>query len=336
MNFIVKIILSSILFVQFCFAETVLFYQKPIVKNAVEFINSQPTADEMAKLIAFGRMDAKALVTIRKILKEKGVPKTTRMPSAQLKGNKLTIEGLEYPLIISNSDAFEISYNGEIVPLKNPKDIERTVKDIESFFGQNSKTVKFLFFKLGVGENANAAAFLVYLIGIAVVAVIGGAYSWWNGNKKSGLEEWPFDVNNFGKAIDLKCESGRLAIMCGNEKLTFYANENGPHNIDYLDIKKTSRMGTLSALSDTGLKNGTGAFTNAFYSDKRKTALIDMAKIVLGENGQRQICNGNEFAEDLGSVYSEIAKEASSQSRKKDKPGAVQTLKKLDSGFQSK
>lgn len=336
MNFSIKVILSGILFVQFSFSETVLFYQKPSVKSVVEYLNTQPTVDEVAKMVAFSGMNAKSLITIRKILKEKGVATTTRMPSIELKGNRLTIEGLEHPLIMSNSEKLEISYNGEIIPIKNPKNIEQTFKDVDGFFNQNEKSAKFLFFKLGLGQDAYAAGFLIYLIALAIVAVAGGVYSWWNKGKKEGLEEWPFDVDNFGKSIDLKCESGRLAITCGNEKLTFYANESSPHNVDYLDLKKTSRTGMLTSVPDTGLKKTTGAFANAFYSDRRKDAVLAMAKVVLGENGQRQLCDGNEFAEDLGPVYAEIAKQASDQSKRKDKPAAVKTLKNLDSGSQTR
>lgn len=336
MNSIIKVILSGILFVQFSFAETVLFYQKPSVKNAAEYLNTQPTVDEVAKTIAFNALDAKALVTIRKKLKEKGVSVTTRMPSIELKGNRLTIKGMEHPLIISNSERLEISYNGEIVPLKNPTDIEQTFKDVESFFGTNRKSVRFIFLRMGIGDEAVAAPFLIYMAFLAIVTVAGGVYSWWNKNKKEGIEDWPFDIDNFGKTIDLKCESDRLAITCGNEKLTFYPSESSPHNIDYRDMKKANRTGTLTSIQETGMKKGTGAFTNAFYSDRRKAAVLNMAKIALGENGQRQICNGNEFAEDLAPVYTEIAKQASNQSKKKDKPGTVNTLKNLDSGSQSK
>lgn len=335
MNFIIKVILSGILVVQFSFSETVLFYQRPSVKSAIEFLGSQPTLDEVAKTIAFARMDAKALVTMRKILKGKGVSLATPMPRVELSGNRFTIEGLTHPLIIGNSERLEISYNGEVISLKNPKDIEQTFKDIELFF-RNDKTVKFPFLYMGLGESAHAITMLAYMIAMAILGIVGVGYRWWGSNKAKGLEDWPFSVDNFGKSIDLKCESGRLAITCGNEKLSFYATESSTHNIDYVNIKKSQANGTLTVIPEFDIPKGTGRFANAFYSNQRKKSIAQMAKIVLGEDGRRQICDGNQFVEDLGRVYTEIAKQATIQSRQKDKAAATKTLKSLDSGSQSR
>lgn len=334
MLFTIRVILSGILFVQFSFAETVLFYHKPNVKNAVEYMNTHPTIDDVAKMIAFARMDAKALVTIRKLLKEKGVAKTARMPDIELKGNKLTIQGMAHSLIIGNSEKLEITYNGEIIPLKNFKDIEQVFKDVESFFGQSGASAKFLFLKVGLGESAYALAPIVYFAIIAVLGLGYGIFNWWNSESKNGLKDWPFDVSSFGKSIGLKCESDRLAISCGNEKLTFYADESG-HNVDYLN-KKTKMVGTLTLVPEVDIPTGTGVFRSAFYENTQKAAIMNIAKVALGENGQRQLCKGSEFAEDLGPVYAEIAKEATAQSGRKDKESAVKTLKQLDSGSRSK
>tara|TARA_B110001454_G_C12723326_1_gene436691 strand:+ start:54793 stop:55812 length:1020 start_codon:yes stop_codon:yes gene_type:complete len=339
MSFIIKVLLSSILLVQFSFAETVLFYQKPNVKNAADFIATQPTVDEVAKMIAFSKMDAKALVTIRKLLKEKNIAVTTRMPVTELKGNKLTIEGLKYPLVFANSDKLQISYNGENLALKNPKDVLQTFKDVEVFFAQKvgrNGAVKYLFFRLSTGENAEAALLIPYLIALAVAAILGGIYSWWNKESKKGLEAWPFDSDNFGKTVDIKCEAGNLSVICGNEKLTFHTDSDGVANVDYVDIKKPSVTGNLKASSEEGLPLASGRFSGAFYSAQKKETAMSMAKVILGEDGQRKICSENEFVEDLGPVYAEIAKQVTDLSKKGDKPRAIQKLKSLDSGNQSK
>ncbi|OYZ23966.1 MAG: hypothetical protein B7Y39_02805 [Bdellovibrio sp. 28-41-41] len=339
MNFIIKMVLSSILFVQFGFAETVLFYQKPKVKNAIDFMGTQPTVDEVSKMIAFGKMDAQSLITIRKFLKEKKIAGTTRMPGVELKGNRLTIEGLKFPLVIGNSEKLQISYDGENVELKNPNDVAQTFKDVEAFFGQKvgkHDAIKYLLFRLGAGERAEAVLFLPYLIALAVLALAGGIYSWWNSKNKKGLEEWPFEVDNFGKPVVIKCEAGNLSVMCGNEKMTFRVDSSGSAATDYVDMKKPSRTGTLVSTGDDGLMRSSGRFSNAFYSQQKKETVMSMAKVILGENGQRKICTENEFAENLGPVYAEIAKQVTDHSKKKDKPQAIQKLKSLDSGNQAK
>jgi hypothetical protein len=339
MSLVIKVLLSVVLFVQFSFAETILFYQNPKVKNAVEFMGNQPTVDEVAKMIAFNKMDAQALITIRNFLNEKKIAGSTRMPIVDLTGNKLMIAGLKYALVIANSDKLKISYDGENVELKNPNDVAQTFKDIEAFFAQKvgkHNAIKYLLFRLGFGEQAEAVLFLPYLIALAVLAVAGGVYSWWNSTSKKGLEEWPFEVGNFGKAVDINCEAGNLYVSCGNEKLMFLTNSEGSASANYVQTKKPPVTGTLALADDENLTKASGHFSDVFYSQQKKQTVMSMAKVILGEDGQRKICNENEFVDDLGPVYKEIAKLVTDLSKRKDKAQTIKKLKTLDSDNQAK
>lgn len=233
MSLVIKVLLSVILFVQFSFAETILFYQNPKVKNAVEFMGNQPTVDEVAKMIAFNKMDAQALITIRNFLNEKKIAAQTDHVIVDLTGNKLMIAGLKYALVIANSDKLKISYDGENVELKNPNDVAQTFKDIEAFFAQKvgkHNATKYLLFGLSISPQKQAEAVYSCRTSLRWQFLLSraGFILWWNSTSKKGLEEWPFEVGNFGKAVDINCEAGNLHVCtCGNEKLIFLTNSEG-------------------------------------------------------------------------------------------------------------
>ncbi len=341
LNYIIKLFVSFCLMTQFCYGEQKLAYQTGGFQAMTTFLQTQPTLDETAKMLALSRMDADLLKTMRRIMKEHNLARTTLTAAIEVKGNKLSIEGLKKPIFIGNSKTIEFSYDGEKIALSNPQDFEQTYKDLEVFFkNKKIETVlndkpeilpisSFLLKKLFVGEQARAVidplSIILWMLAIgAVSALIGYTMNMFIPKKDESWKlKWPFSLDSLGKNLDIKCQDGKFSIINGKETINFLYEENAVANgrmaangenlslfpgytISYSNSKDKTFGKFSYDLNTQEVVAPNGRFTDPFYTQDRKDTLIEIAKGVLGADGKRKLCQGDEFVGGNKDTFKEL------------------------------
>ncbi len=341
LKYIIKVFVSFCLMIQFCYGEQKLAYQTDGFQAMTLFMQTQPTLDETAKMLALNRMDADLLKAMRRIMKEHSLVGSTLVAAIEVKGNKISIEGLKKPIYLGNSKTIELSYDGEKIALSKPQDFEQIYKDLEIFFRQrkidtvlNEKAdilpiSKFLLKKLIVGDQAMAVvdplSIILWMLAIAAAsALIGYTMNMFIPKKDESWKlKWPFNLDSLGKNLDIKCQDGRFSIINGKETINFLYEENAIANgrvatngenlslfpgytISYSNSKDKAFGKFSYDLNTQEVVAPIGRFTDPFYTSDRKDTLIEVAKVVLGADGKRKLCQGDEFVGGNKDTFKEL------------------------------
>lgn len=346
MNLIIKIILSYVLILQFCFAESVLVYQKPTFKSLVSYMQTKPTFEELSVVLALAKLDPSIISKLDRILKDRGISKKTPLPDVKINNNQVIIEGLAKPVVIGNSYVMSMSYDGEKIPLTNVNDIDKTLGELETFFSKpNSTSPNYgkgeLFVKMILGISAQAVIQIPYLVVFVLIALAAGAsrllINPYLDRLNTSKQEWIFGTEGWKKEIAFKCENDLFVIVNGEQRLSFEydkvfldkrLNKNGYENfaspaykINYAEKNGSYRDYIVFYQEDGVIASETKKFKSTDFNEAKKQVLLELAKVVLGLDGSRKICNGNKFIKDNEETqFTELAKQYNKRRKANDKP----------------
>lgn len=239
MSLLLKVVLSFLLVAPVSFANKPLAYQRSETRFITNYMQTQPTYEELGKILTLWRLDPSIAVFMKKWLKERNIEMSSRMPGTELIGNKLVIEGIKNPIVFENSYDLSMSYDGEKIILTNPKNFENTVQEIERFFSkkkvvsidQEQSVPKFGRFSIlslpfYLSQRANALVFLaavpplvIQLASTAAVFVAGGTVmmAWAKGTipLPEEYKNWIFGDEALRKELKFKCIKGTFTIVNG-------------------------------------------------------------------------------------------------------------------------
>lgn len=352
MSFVLKVLLSSVLFLQISFGKTEsLSYQTITYKKTASFLSEQPTYGDLLLNLAMAKMDPGILSIGKKLLEGKGLSVKEKIPEIQMNGNQISIKGLRYKIVVSNNYELELSYNDKKIPFNRSVDIEKNIIDIDAFFSKQE--VSGFYQRLLVGEDAQAvgAIGIGLLLGtLFVISVIGWDMS---RGKGTNFSEWFLSPDGLEKEIEFTCDGGNFTIVNGAERISFKSDKMlvdekiapdrkgyvyDMYTVTYYNRKKSSDgYQSISFFADDSEEYVREKFFGPpNYTPQKTKDLAELAKNVLGSDGKRKICSGNKFVNSATRTKFEELQNSVNKARKSKDKGLLDKVKQLDSGNQTK
>lgn len=337
--------------VQFGYGKVeLLAYQNNSYKKTARFLSEQPTYGVLLVNLAMAKMDPNILSIGEKVLAGKGLSKTDTIPEVKMSGNQISITGLKKKIVVSNNYELELSYGDKKIPFNKSVDIEKNIKDIEDFFSKYE--VGSLYQQLFVGEYAHALGPIA--IGLILGTVFVTGFIGWDMGRRSetAFSEWFFGADGLDDDIEFRCEAGQFTVANGPESLSFKfdnmmvekrtASRKGylhdMHIATYYNREKSEDgFQTISFFSDNSEVYAREKFFDPVnYSPQKTRDLAELAKNVLGKNGERKICKGSKFVDSATERKFEELQIAVNKARKSKDKNLLNKVKQLDSENQSR
>ncbi len=352
MSFVIKVLLSTILFLQFSFGKTEsLSYQTNTYKKTSSFLSEQPTYGDLLINLAMAKMDPSVFSSGKKLLEGKGLSLKEKIPEIQMNGNQISIKGLRHKIVVSNSYELELNYNDKKIPYNRSADIEKNINDIDAFFSKQE--VSGFYQRLLVGEDAQAIG--VIAIGLLLGTLFVISYIGWDMSRGKGtnFSEWFLSPDGLNKDIEFTCDGGNFTIVNGAEKISFKSDKMlvdekiaphrkgyvyDMHTVTYYNKKKSSDgYQSISYFADDSEEYVREKFFGpSNYTPQKAKDLSELAKNVLGSDGKRKICSGSKFVDSSTRTKFEELQKAVNIARKSKDKTLLDKVKQLDSGNQAK
>lgn len=238
-----RVLLTMLICTIFAFqsmALNTLAYQNPDFVKLSNYLSRSPSWDDVFKTVALNKLDSKMYDDLVMLARQEGIEIKKPIPNVTLSGNKIVIEGISAPIIISNKEKLELTYKNEIIPLKDSKNLFQTINDMKFFF--NKKGVSYFFHSNPVFsivelmfESKKGYALGAIGVGLILGTLIVGGYILFDYSSKSNTSdwknEWPFQKSNWDKDIEIKCSGDVTELKQGTETFSFSYDSFASHKI---------------------------------------------------------------------------------------------------------